>query len=84
MTCGQVWLKLGHLQTGGSFKARSMLNRLLFNLILARGVIVASGGKAGIATAAAAQALDVMCEVYVPEVTGAVKRAKLVELGARL
>ena len=61
-----------------------MLNRLLSNPIPASGVIVASGGKAGIATAAAAQALDVMCEVYVPEVTGAVKRAKLVELGARL
>ena len=81
VNCSQVWLKLEHLQTGGSFKARGMLNRLLSNPIPASGVIVASGGNAGIATAAAAQAFDVMCEVYVPEVTGA---AKLVKLGARL
>ena len=44
---------------GGSFKARGMLNRLLANTIPASGVIVASGGNAGIATAAAAQALGV-------------------------
>ena len=84
VTCGQVWLKLEHLQTGGSFKARGMLNRLLSNPIPASGVIVASGGNAGIATAAASQALGVVCEVYVPEVTGAAKRARLVELGARV
>ena len=84
VNCSQVWLKLEYLQTGGSFKARGMLNRLLSNPIPASGVIVASGGNAGIATAAAAQALGVMCEVYVPEVTGAAKRARLVELGARV
>ena len=26
--CAEVWLKLEHLQVGGSFKARGMLNRL--------------------------------------------------------
>jgi threonine dehydratase len=50
--CAEIWLKLEHLQTGGSFKARGMLNRLLSNPIPASGVIVASGGNAGIATAA--------------------------------
>ena len=54
---GEVWLKLEHLQAGGSFKARGMYNRLLANPIPASGVIVASGGNAGIATAAAARAL---------------------------
>ena len=59
----ELWLKLEHLQSGGSFKARGMYNRLLANPIPAAGVIVASGGNAGIATAAAARALGVRCEV---------------------
>ena len=82
VNCAEVWLKLEHLQTGGSFKARGMLNRLLSKPIPASGVIVASGGNAGIATAAAAKALRVPCEVYVPEVSSLAKRAKLAELGA--
>jgi threonine dehydratase len=80
--CREVWLKLEHLQTSGSFKARGMLNRLLSNPIPAAGVIVASGGNAGIATAAAARVLGVRCEVFVPTVCSAAKQAKLRELGA--
>ncbi|MDO9404902.1 MAG: threonine/serine dehydratase [Polaromonas sp.] len=82
--CAEVWLKLEHLQTGGSFKARGMLNRLLSNPIPASGVIVASGGNAGIATAAAARELGVRCEVFVPEVSPAAKRDKLASLGAEV
>ena len=82
LDCAEVWLKLEHLQTGGSFKARGMLNRLLSNPIPASGVIVASGGNAGIATAAAA--LGVPCEVFVPEVSSQAKRARLAALGARV
>ena len=84
LDCAEVWLKLEHLQTGGSFKARGMLNRLLSNPIPDSGVIVASGGNAGIATAAAAKELKVRCEVFVPEVSSAAKRAKLAELGAHV
>ncbi len=84
VNCAEIWLKLEHLQTGGSFKARGMLNRLLSNPIPASGVIVASGGNAGIATAAAAKALGVPCEVFVPEVSSLAKRAKLAELGAKV
>lgn len=80
--CAEVWLKLEHLQVGGSFKARGMLNRLLSNPIPASGVIVASGGNAGIATAAAARALGVPCEVFVPSVSSAAKQARLRALGA--
>lgn len=80
----EVWLKLEHMQTGGSFKARGMLNRLLSNPIPESGVIVASGGNAGIATAAAAKELGVPCEVFVPEVSSLAKRAKLAELGAHV
>jgi threonine dehydratase len=69
---------------GGSFKARGMLNRLLANPIPSTGVIVASGGNAGIATAAAAAALGVKCEVFVPTVCSPAKQARLRELGAQV
>ena len=82
--CDQVWLKLEHLQTGGSFKARGMLNRLLSNPIPPSGVIVASGGNAGLATAAAARELGVACEVFVPDISSPAKRARLAALGARV
>ena len=84
LRCAEVWLKLEHLQVGGSFKARGMLNRLLANTIPASGVIVASGGNAGIATAAAARALGVKCEVFVPTVCSPAKQATLRELGAQV
>ncbi len=82
ISCAEVWLKLEQLQVGGSFKARGMLNRILASPIPKSGVIVASGGNAGIATAAAAQALGVPCEVFVPTVSSPAKQAKLRELGA--
>lgn len=81
---GEVWLKLEHLQVAGSFKARGMYNRLLAKPIPDSGVIVASGGNAGIATAAAARALGVRCEVFVPTVSSPAKQAKLRELGAQV
>ncbi len=84
VACKEVRLKLEHLQVSGSFKARGMLNRLLTNPIERSGVIVASGGNAGIATAAAAQHLGVHCEVYLPEVSTQAKREKLKSLGANV
>ncbi|CAM5785691.1 threonine/serine dehydratase [Rhizobacter fulvus] len=78
----EVLLKLEQLQRSGSFKARGMFNRLLSNPIPAAGVIAASGGNAGIATAVAAQALGVRAEVFVPSVISAAKRARLEALGA--
>ena len=80
----EVLLKLEQLQTSGSFKARGMMNRLLANPIPESGVIVASGGNAGIATAAAARALGVRCEVFVPTISSAAKRARLQALGAQV
>lgn len=80
----ELWLKLEHLQASGSFKARGMMNRLLSNTIPDSGVIVASGGNAGIATAGAAQALGVHCEVYLPQVSSEAKRARLRSLGAQV
>jgi threonine dehydratase len=82
--CAEIWLKLEQLQTSGSFKARGMLNRLLSNPIPPSGVIVASGGNAGIATAAAAKLLGVPCEVFVPTISSPAKQARLRALGASL
>ena len=82
--CAELWLKLEHLQLGGSFKARGMFNRMRSHDIPAAGVVIASGGNAGIAVACAAQALGVRCEVFVPEVCSPAKRAKLAQLGAQV
>ena len=79
---GQVWLKLEQLQVGGSFKARGMFNRMLANPIPQSGVIIASGGNAGIAAAAAARSLGVACEVFVPQLASTAKQERLRELGA--
>ena len=78
----ELWLKLEHLQRGGSFKARGMFNRMLAQPIPAAGVVVASGGNAGIAVATAARALGVACEVFLPGNSTAAKRAALAALGA--
>ena len=78
----ELWLKLEHLQRGGSFKARGMFNRMLSLPIPEAGVVVASGGNAGIAVATAAQALGVRCEVFLPELSPAAKRDRLAALGA--
>jgi threonine dehydratase len=82
--CAELWLKLEHLQIGGSFKARGMFNRMRSNPVPEAGVVIASGGNAGIAVAVAAKAMGVRCEVFVPETATQAKRDKLAELGAVL
>jgi threonine dehydratase len=84
LPCAELWLKLEQLQLSGSFKARGMFNRMRSLPLPPAGVIVASGGNAGIAVAAAAQRLGVPCEVFVPEMASAAKRAALAALGARV
>ena len=80
----EVWLKLEHLQVSGSFKARGMFNRMRSQPIPDAGVLIASGGNAGIAVATAARALGVRCEVYVPGLASAAKRLALSALHARV
>ena len=82
--CAEVWLKLEQLQVGGSFKARGMLHRLLANPVPASGAVIASGGNAGIAAAAAARELGVPCEVFLPAISSAAKRQRLAALQARV
>jgi threonine dehydratase len=82
LAVAELWLKLEHLQLGGSFKARGMFNRMRSLAVPAAGVIVASGGNAGIAVAHAARALGVPCEVFVPQIASPAKRQALAALGA--
>lgn len=84
LPCAEVWLKLEQLQVSGSFKARGMLKRLLANAVPSAGAIIASGGNAGIAAAAAARMLGHSCEVFVPRISSAAKQERLRALGAQL
>ena len=79
-----VVLKLELLQASGSFKPRGAFNTLLSGPIPAAGVIAASGGNHGAAVAYAARALGVPAEIFVPEITGAAKRALIEGYGAKL
>ena len=80
--CAELWLKLEHVQVSGSFKARGMFNRMRANAVPAAGVVIASGGNAGIAVAHAARTLGARAEVFVPESSSEAKRARLAHLGA--
>ena len=84
---GQVWFKCEFMQHTGTFKARGALNRILTakergELRGGVGVVVASGGNAGLANAYAAKQLGVPATVFVPEAAPAVKVAKLKAIGA--
>ena len=81
---GRVVLKLELLQHAGSFKARGAFNRILSADVPAAGVIAASGGNHGIATALAARTLGHKAEIFVPEISAPVKVARLKALGARV
>ncbi|WP_187414638.1 serine/threonine dehydratase [Nonomuraea sp. PA05] len=79
------FMKLELLQHSGSFKVRGAFNRMLSaGEVPESGVIAASGGNHGLAVAFAARALGVRAEIFVPEVTSAVKVAGLNALGAHI
>lgn len=83
-----VALKLEFMQHTGTFKARGAFNRLLAaretGELTDAGVVVASGGNAGLAVAYAAGQLGVRAEVYVPEVISPVKADRLRSYGANV
>ena len=86
---GQGWFKLEYLQHTGSFKARGAFNRILTAseegaLDPAVGIVVASGGNAGLANAFAARTLGVPATVFVPENAPAVKVERLRSYGAEV
>ena len=74
-------LKLDHLQPTGSFKARGA-----FSLLTAQepttGVVAASGGNFGIATAYACFKLGYQATIFVPETSPAEKIGRIGEYGA--
>ena len=74
-----VALKLELLQATGSFKPRGAFNRLLSAKPPPAGVIAASGGNHGAAVAYAAHRLKAPAEIFVPEITGPEKRARIEE-----
>jgi threonine dehydratase len=84
---GQVWLKCEFMQHTGTFKVRGAFNRVLAcrergELKDEVGIVVASGGNAGLANAYAAAQAGVPAAVFVPETAPAVKVKKLRETGA--
>lgn len=86
---GTSWFKLEYLQHTGTFKARGAFNRILGasedgSLDPTIGVVVASGGNAGLANAFAARELGVPATVFVPETAPRVKVEKLRTYGAQV
>lgn len=79
-------LKLELTQVAGSFKPRGAFNSILSQLDRAKeaGVIAASGGNHGIATAYAARQLGLRAEIFVPVISSPVKQRRLRDLGAVL
>lgn len=75
-------LKLEMMQPGGSFKARGAFHKLLASTVPAAGVVAASGGNHGVATAYAARALGHKAEIFVPTVSAPTKVARLKSYGA--
>ncbi len=77
-------LKLELLQVTGSFKARGATNRLLTTPReqLAGGIVAASGGNHGLATARAGHIAGVKTTIFLPDNATPAKIAKLKEWGA--
>ncbi len=84
---GALWLKCEFLQHTGVFKTRGAFNRLLAardrgELDPSAGVVIASGGNAGLANAYAAATVGVKATVFVPETAPPVKIERIREYGA--
>lgn len=82
-------LKLELLQHTGTFKPRGAFNRILSarergELDPDVGIVVASGGNAGLANAFAAAAVGVPATVFVPSIVSPAKLRRLHEYGARV
>jgi threonine dehydratase len=86
---GTVVAKLEYLQHTGSYKARGAMNRVLAAqqsgaLDPAVGIVIASGGNAGLANAWAAALIGVPATVYLPVTAPPVKVDLLHRYGARV
>jgi len=77
-------LKLEYLQHAGSFKARGAFNHLLTRVVPAAGIVAASGGNHGAATAFAAMRTGVRATIFVPSVASPAKVEQIRQYGADL
>ncbi|MEM9132763.1 MAG: pyridoxal-phosphate dependent enzyme [Actinomycetota bacterium] len=85
-TGAAVAIKAEHTQHTGSFKLRGALNTILSltGSERAAGVVTASSGNHGIATATAARIADCACTVYLPTGASPAKVAAIARLGATI
>src|ERR671912_738253 len=84
-----LWLKCEFLQYTGVFKTRGAFNRQLAarergELDPTIGIVVASGGNAGLANAYAAAALGVRATVFGPETAPPIKIERILEYDAHV
>jgi threonine dehydratase len=79
-----IAVKAEHTQHTGSFKLRGALNKVLGldPAQRAAGIVTASSGNHGIATATAARIADTTCSVYLPAGASPAKVAAITRLGA--
>jgi threonine dehydratase len=83
-----VWLKCEFLQHCGVFKTRGAFNRQLVGLATGEigdaGIVVASGGNAGLAQAFSARDLGIRATVFVPQTAPDVKVERIQAYGAEV
>src|SRR6202040_2025588 len=84
ITEAERWLKLESLQPTGLFKARGATNLLLTTPAtpLQNGIVTASGGNHGLATARAAAIAGIQATIFVPETAAPDKVEKIRRWGA--
>lgn len=82
----KVCLKWENAQPTGSFKIRGASNKILANLESCRqkGVVAASTGNHGLATAHICRQENLRLEIYVPRTISALKKAYLGKYGVKL
>lgn len=82
----ELYLKCDHLQHTGSFKFRGASNklRLLNKQQRTQGVIAASSGNHGVATALAGKLMGISVTVYAPESAAAIKLETIRALGGQV
>lgn len=85
-TSAKVAIKAEHQQKTGSFKFRGALNKTLqlTDLDKTTGIIAASSGNHGIATAAAASIRGIPCKVYLPSKASPAKVSAIKAFGAEI
>ncbi len=82
---GDLVLKLELLQHAGSFKTRGAFNRVLGEVeVPAGGLLAASGGNHGAALSYVGHTLGVSVEIFMPSTSPDVKRRNIERFGARV